>query len=253
LRVADSVMARALRAISLERGIDARDASLMVFGGAGGLHGVSLARSMGITKVVVPPDAGVLSAQGLLWAAPARTRSLSVLLDQVPTAAERATLAAPLVADLRACFAADGTDAGKLKAIVSYDLRYRGQSFEIEQKECGTRQVRAFHEAHEARFGFCFGDEPVELVTVRVRIEGRAKLGRLRTLPAKGRRRLSKSEHRGFVGGAKLAGIDRAHLSAGMRIEGPAVIADPTATVLLDEKSRATVHPSGCLIIEVMP
>lgn len=250
LRVADATMARALRVISLERGRDPRLLPLFVFGGAGGLHGISLARSLGVKRVVFPPDAGVLSAKGLLWAAPSRSRSKSVLLDRLPPRAERRALAAPLAEELRSLFLAEGCRPAQLSVSVACDLRYSGQSFEIEIPERGGDLAAAFHRAHRLRFGFVRQDAPVELVAVRVRVEAEAGRAELPSLPKARRRPLPCGEIRPVAGGGSRPVYDRADLRAGHVLEGPALVADATSTVVLEAGSRATVHRTGAILAE---
>jgi N-methylhydantoinase A len=253
LRIADAVMTRALRAISLERGIDPRGLSLLVFGGAGGLHGVALARSLGMGLVVVPGMAGVLSAQGLLWAAPSRSAARTVLLSHIPDALTRRHMAAPLIEDLRSRFLQDGAKESELSSHVSYDLRYSGQSFELALEERGENLAMNFHAAHQRRFGFAYPDARVELTTVRVRVEGPAPEIAFPSPTSPREKSPGVSMLRGVCDGTSLSLLRRAELSVGERISGPAIVVDATSTVLLDERSCATVHPTGCLLIEVKP
>jgi len=250
LQLADLSMTRALRVISLERGRDPRDASLLVFGGAGGLHGCALARALGMRKVIVPPNAGVLSAQGLLWAPPARTAGRSVLLDHVPSTAARRRLAKPLIERLRAQLRETGCPARDLAATVFLDLRYRGQSFELELPESAD-PVGGFHDAHRRRFGFADGTREVELVGVRVRVAMRASTP---ALPSLGRGRGTPQETGRIKGVAARSGIavfDRGTLRAGQRIVGPALVTDGTSTLRIDASSVARVHATGALLVDV--
>lgn len=252
LTIADVSMARALRRISLERGRDPRGGALLVFGGAGGLHGASLARAMGLRRVLWPPDAGVLSAQGLVWTAPQRTQARTVLRDGVPGNAERKALAAPLVDELRARFAAEGHGPRSVACTISFEMRYRGQSYELEVLE-GPRLVERFHAAHEQRFGFRIENGAMETVAVRVRASVRTQLEpiarrrRVRGAPAP--RRQVKPP----VGGAAVPCFETADLGPGHAIDGPAIVSDPAGTLWLDAGSRAQVHPTGAIVTEVRP
>ena len=249
VRLADLSMTRALRVISLERGRDPRDAALLVFGGAGGLHGCALARALGMRRVIVPPNAGVLSAQGLLWAPAARTLSRTVLLEQVPSATARRRLWKPLVEDLRARLRCMGCKVRDLRASVTLDLRYRGQSFELELPE-SSDPVAAFHEAHARRFGFSDEERAVELVSVRVRV---AEDVRPPTLPKITRGRglaAATGRVKGVATSRAIPTFERASLRAGQRIDGPALVTDGTGTVLIDAPASARVHGTGALIVE---
>lgn len=252
LRLADISMTRALRVISLERGRDPRDAALLVFGGAGGLHGTALARGLGIERVIVPPNAGVLSAQGLLWAPPARTLSKTVLMDHVPGVTARRRVARPLADRLRDQLRASGCRAKDLGASVSLDLRYRGQSFELELPECDD-PVAAFHRHHRERFGFADTDRAVELVAVRVRVAARAEPPSLPTIAAGRGSPEAAGSVRGVATRRSVPVFDRTRLKAGQRVAGPALVADGTSTVRLDDRSVARVHATGALLVEVAP
>ena len=133
-------MVRALRVVSVEQGLDPRDFALVAFGGAGPLHACALAEELGMTTVLVPAAAGVLSALGLVAADERR--------DTVRT------YVAPLA------------DAGELPDEGEADLRYAGQSFEL-TVALGPGLAERFHEAHEARYGYADRDRAIELVAVR--------------------------------------------------------------------------------------
>jgi N-methylhydantoinase A len=138
--VVDAEMTRALRVVSVEQGLDPRDFALVAFGGAGPLHACALAEELGMTTVLVPAAAGVLSALGLVAADERR--------DHVRTYVE------PLA------------DAGELPGEGEADLRYAGQSFELTVPLGGDVAAR-FHELHHARYGYADRDRPLELVSVR--------------------------------------------------------------------------------------
>jgi N-methylhydantoinase A len=155
VRVADAEMARALRVVSVERGVDPRGLALVAFGGAGPMHACALAEELGIATVLVPRRSGVLSALGL------------ALADR------RSDRVAPAGGDTGAVFAAleAGLEGNALER--SADLRYRGQGFEltVEANDPG-RLAERFAEAHERRYGYRL-DEPVELVALRVTARAR--------------------------------------------------------------------------------
>ena len=138
--VVNAEMVRALRVVSVEQGLDPRDFALVAFGGAGPLHACALADELGMTTVLVPAAAGVLSALGLVAADERR--------DAVRT------YVAPLA------------DAGELPADGEADLRYAGQSFEL-TVPLGRRLAERFHDAHEARYGYADRERAIELVAVR--------------------------------------------------------------------------------------
>ena len=140
IAVVNAEMLRALRLVSVERGHDPRDFALVAFGGAGPLHACELARELGIETVLVPAEAGVLSALGLAVGDERRDRVESFVC--------------PL------------EEAGELPAEGEADLRYAGQSFEL-TVPLGPDPAAAFHRAHEARYGYADRGRQVELVAVR--------------------------------------------------------------------------------------
>jgi N-methylhydantoinase A len=138
--VVDAELLRALRLVSIERGIDPRGLSLVAFGGAGPLHACSVAEELELERVLVPAAAGVLSALGLLVAGERRDH---VEARVVPLA-----------------------EAGDLPLEGEADLRYAGQSFEL-TVPLGADVAEAFHRAHEDRYGYADRRRPLELVAVR--------------------------------------------------------------------------------------
>jgi N-methylhydantoinase A/oxoprolinase/acetone carboxylase beta subunit len=161
VRVANSNMQRAIRAVSIERGYDPRQFALVSFGGAGGLHACELADRLEISTVLVPVHAGVLSALGMLVADCVRDYSRSVLGRPVePAFAEMEQQAAGELAEMG--FAAPVVER-------ALDLRYRGQSYEITVPH-GDRA--GFDREHERLYGYSHPGREVEAVTARVRATG---------------------------------------------------------------------------------
>jgi N-methylhydantoinase A/oxoprolinase/acetone carboxylase beta subunit len=138
--VVEAELARALRVVSVEQGLDPRDFALVAFGGAGPLHACALAEELGMRRVLVPAAAGVLSALGLVAGDERRDRVRAYVcpLEQ----------AGPL------------PDAGEA------DLRYAGQSFEL-TVPLGARLAERFHQAHARRYGYADASRAIELVAVR--------------------------------------------------------------------------------------
>jgi N-methylhydantoinase A len=173
VRVANAEMVRALRVVTVERGIDPRDHALVAFGGAGPLHAVAIAEELGIERVVVPRASGVLAALGLVVAPRRRDAQRSVLRSGAALTAEAVAADVAELAD--AARAALGEPNPTIAA--RYELRYRGQAFELAvsggggetQRGAGPAALReAFEAAHEERYGYRDPQADVELVTVRV-------------------------------------------------------------------------------------
>lgn len=166
LRVADAEMGRALRVMTVERGVDPRDFALLAYGGAGGLHAAGLAARLGIRRVLVPQAGGVLSALGLAAAERRTDRAHTVLLRGAAITAE-ALRPDPEALPAEASAAAR---APEQRVRMAYDVRYAGQSFELTVRDCPPEPAalrRAFDAAHEQRYGFSDPDAQLELVTVR--------------------------------------------------------------------------------------
>jgi N-methylhydantoinase A/oxoprolinase/acetone carboxylase beta subunit len=152
VRVANTEMVRALRVVTVERGIDPRRFALLAFGGAGPLHAAAIAEELGITRIVVPRAAGVLSALGLAAAERRRDEAHSVLLR-----------GAELTDDALTALAGEADE-------VTWDARYAGQSHELALRDVPPRADalrEAFGAAHEERYGYRDEEAEVELVTVR--------------------------------------------------------------------------------------
>ena len=272
VRVTDAQMSKALRVVSVERGRDPRRFALVPFGGAGPLHQAALAAELGCARVLVPPNPGVLSAQGLL-AAPVtvdRARSRVTPADAV-TPQWLAEQFASLATDARTVLEEQRVEIASLRRTA--DLRYRGQAFELEvavpddagsdagvdRASLGSGPVEpsalidAFHAAHRERYGYDQRGEDVELVTLRVRVEGPAP-----TLP------LPRLSGGGDVEAATLATrevvadgdtvrarvLDRSGLGAGAQLRGPAVVVGLDATVWVAPWQAGAVDDHGLLVLE---
>jgi N-methylhydantoinase A/oxoprolinase/acetone carboxylase beta subunit len=210
LEVVDANMEQALRSVSVERGIDPRDLALVAFGGAGPLHACALADALGMTTVIVPPRAGVLSAVGLLCSPEQRdlVRSWPRPDDLTGLDEARADLADQVAALL-------GSSSGPVEVHTSVDCRYAGQSHELQVDEVGH-----FHDEHRRRNGYADVDAPIEVVALRATARREAPLA-VTDLPVVER-----------TGG-----------------DGPIVIAEADCTVWVPEGWSAEPGPTGALII----
>ncbi len=168
IRVANAEMVRALRVVTVERGIDPRRYALLAFGGAGGLHAAQIARELGIEEIVCPRASGVLAAVGLVVSPRRRDVQRSVFLGgDALTAAAIAEVADELGDQARVELQ---EAAAELHA--TYELRYRGQAFELAvdgELHPDPEQLRERFEAiHEERYGYHDAEQELELVTLRV-------------------------------------------------------------------------------------
>jgi N-methylhydantoinase A len=244
-------MTRALRVISIERGLDPRELTLVAFGGAGGLHACALAEELRIPRVLVPRAAGVLSALGLAIS--------DVRRDHVHPFLAALEHADP--AEVEAAFAAlerqaAGQLGGEERRTVtrSADARYQGQSFEL---TVGAEDLAGlagrFHAEHQRRYGYRMDDEPVELVNLRLvaTVPGDKPALHQAAAPGevpRGRRRAS------FDGDwREVDVVQRDDLGAGSGVQGPAVVEFPESTLLLRPGWRGTVDQAGALVLERAP
>jgi len=242
IAVANSVMERAIRVISIERGHDPREFTLVTFGGAGGLHAVELARALNIPRVMIPRDAGVFSAHGMVLADVTRDLSRTILArtDQL----SRQVLDAALDTMIRSGteeLAREGVDPAGVSARLSLDMRYEGQSYEI-NVPLSDDPAGAFHEAHERRYGYRLTTARVEIVNVRVRLIAAVPRPQEKPLPL-GDRDPSAGivGRRGLVyGGDEVEALifDRDLLEPGAEVEGPALVGESTSTIFLPPGSR---------------
>jgi N-methylhydantoinase A/oxoprolinase/acetone carboxylase beta subunit len=170
--VVDAAMEQAVRAVTVERGVDPAGLALVAFGGAGPLHACALAGALGMGAVIVPPRAGVLSAVGLLcsprqrelvrsWPDPGERKGLDEALAEL--GAEARTVVAGI--------GAGGSAEPEIEVEYALDCRYRGQSHELT-----VPSIEAFHAEHERRNGYARPEAPVEVVALRARARRPAPL-----------------------------------------------------------------------------
>ncbi len=161
-------MVRALRVVTVERGVDPRDYALLPFGGAGPMHAAAIAEELGIERIVCPRASGVLSALGLLASERRRDTARTVMLSGRSLTAQR--IAAEVDALRR------GLESGiaEHRVEVSYELRYRGQGFELAVEASPgpepSELAELFATEHERRYGYRDPEAEVELVTIRVAV-----------------------------------------------------------------------------------
>jgi len=233
LRVADEHMVRALRVISVRRGLDPRDYTLTSFGGAGGLHVCALAEALGVRQALVPVYAGVLSALGMLAAPPGRllTRTwLGQLKARSDQQIEQRLEA--LAAEAIAALVREGLDPAELRTVSSLDLRYRGQSYTLNLGwEGRTATAEAFHRLHQERYGHRL-TLPIELVNLRVRVTGAPP--KLILSRADGEVAAPQGQSVSVVGCEQpVPVLQRTALVGADPVSGPAVILDTVSTTWL--------------------
>jgi N-methylhydantoinase A len=169
LQIANANIERAVRRVSVERGYDPRDFTLVAFGGAGGLHACAVAERLGMTRILIPRYPGVLCAFGLLVADVTREYSRSVLTElNEQTQAEIIRIVAEFISRVEADFSSQFV---RLNLTHSLDMRYKGQAYELNFSAAPPLD-EYFHAAHERAYGYALRDRPIELVNVRVQAVG---------------------------------------------------------------------------------
>lgn len=241
LDVADAVVEKAIRVITLGRGRDPRDFPLLAFGGAGGLHACRLMRSMGLPAVIVPSNPGVLSAAGIAAAELSEERSRGFPLVLEGGFVERLK---KLFSRLEADWRSERNATGRVKSVKEVDLRYQGQSFQLTLPfENGRALIKRFHEAHLDQYGHSDQAGRVEAVTARIRfVRQRGDHGATifaARLPRARRRTRPKPSGtlrpvKGF-GTRRWALYPRSTLRPGDVVDGPAVVPEFSATTVVEK------------------
>ncbi len=265
ISVVTANMARAIRVISVQRGHDPRDYTLVAFGGAGPLHAARLAKELEIGRILVPRNPGILCAMGLLLtdlrADFATTRLHTLSADVV---ADIADAFSTLRTQADAWFAEEGIAPANRRITRTVDMRYAGQNYELAvplpDGEIGPASLDALAEgfaaAHQRMYGFVAEDEPMQLVTYRIEAAGVVPKASFQPQPDAGpdassaivsQRDVWLPEAGGFI---SCPIYHRDRLRAGNRIMGPAVIEQMDATTLVLPGMAARVEPYLNLILE---
>ena len=259
-----SNMAKAIRVISVQRGHDTRDFSLVAFGGAGPLHAARLARELETPRVILPPHPGVQCAVGLLLSDLAIDFARTRLLDLHGSGEAVPRTFSELEAHAAQWFEEERVPSTARRMRRSIDMRYAGQNYELpvavpsaaspEELVAGLR--RGFETEHRRLYGYIAPEEPVQLVTFRLQAVGVSpKTPALRVRSAStpvdaaicGWRHAYMPEFDEFV---RCPVYERARLGAGHVLSGPAIIEQMDATALVLGGQRASVDPFGNIIIE---
>ncbi len=256
LDVVNTNMERALRYVSVERGNDPREFTLVPFGGAGGLHAVALARALRIPRILVPSSPGALSAIGVLAADVVKDQSRTVMLGATRgVELKLARIFREIEKQARADLRREGFREAQQCHERSLAVRYKGQSFELQIKHTRGNIAAACHRAHLARYGYAQETNVVEIVSARVRSIGvvpRLKAVRRRSLAlrsfAKPNEMIETFFERKKIRGAVYR---REDITAGSRLRVPCIVTEYSATTLIPEGCKARVDPLGNMIIDV--
>ncbi len=257
LAVADTNMERAIRVISVERGYDPRDFTLVSFGGAGGLHCAGLARALSIPRVLAPGNPGVLSALGMILADVVKDYSLTVMLprqDTTPDALDK------LFQDMEGQASREMVREGfkRSEVVISrfLDMRYQGQSFEIMVPWNPVEISRGFEELHLQKYGHKHSGRQTEIVNLRIRAIGSPHKPGLQTQAQAG----TNAPQEAVAGRAKVVFggreyfariLNRKLLQPGDEFRGPAVITEYTSTIAVPPFAAGRTDELGNIILEI--
>jgi N-methylhydantoinase A len=259
VRVANQEMVRALRVVTVERGVDPRRFALLPFGGAGPMHAAAIAEELGIERLLCPRAGGVLSAFGLCASDRRRDTARTVMLAGDDLRGERIAAA---VTELRE---AAGTGLDDARPEVVYGMRYAGQAFELpvpgDPEPDAADLVARFEAAHEERYGHRDPDGEVVLVDIRLALVMDGPGGELRmtlpreqrggsfgSSPAPPRARSERSRPVRFAGEWLDTPVLRGVPEPGYTAQGPALFELPEATLVLPPSWSAEVDEYGSIL-----
>jgi len=248
ITVVNATMERAIKKVSVERGYDPAEFTLVPFGGAGGLHALLLAENLRINNVLLPPNPGLLSALGTLTADALKERSLTLLKEEPPPQ-ELEPLFGEMERELYEELRSEGFKEVVLERLA--DLRFKGQSYEL-TVPFSRLYKESFKELHERVYGYAHEGVPVELVNLRVRARGLREKPPLPKVPFGGKElspEATLKEKELYFEGEKLKApvILRDELKAGNLLRGPALVVEYTSTLFIPPRWRGEVDPYGNL------
>ena len=262
-------MVRAIRTISVERGYDPREYTLMAFGGAGPLHARDVALALGMREILVPAAPGILCAQGLIVSDLKEDFVASERISGDQAGLQRlAGLAQALSDRARAWFGAEGVPADHRRLELGVDARYVGQNFELAvplaNGGAGAGRIsipeaehlrERFLEVHESAYGYANPDDPIEIVNVRLTARGRLREDPAPPEPGDPGPLPEPFEHQGVRFTAEdttaCPVYDREALRAGHSLAGPAIVEQLDSTTPIFPGDAAVVDRAGNLVIQV--
>ncbi len=263
VRIANDNMVNALKLVSLNRGHDTRDFTLLAFGGGGGMHAVALAQELQIRKVIVPAAASVFSAWGMMMSDLRRDYFATRLMDIDTGAGARIEeVFARTEAEARATFKAEGVEDDRINFLRYGRFRYQNQEHTTEVPMAGTMTDAAldaiteeFHALYEKEYTYRL-DAPVEMVGIHM--VARAEVGKLQMTPADlgpadadGARKGTRVVDYALEGTHEAAILDGNGLVPGMVFGGPAIVEDSGSTVVIHPGNRVSVDAYRNIHIEL--
>ena len=250
VRIVNANMEKAIRVVSIDKGFDTRDFSLVAFGGAGAMHACQLAAALEMPRVIVPVLPGALSALGILMSDVVKDYSRTLLwdCDDALPAQKLDKEFRKLESSARAAFKTERW-AGKIEVERWLELRYAGQGFEI-AVPAGSRALQQFHTEHKRRFGYSLKQNDVEVVNIRLRAWIRTANAKTRVADRPAHIASAVAEEIVFGGKSLHAKIyDRASLRPGKSVPGPAIISEYSGTTVLPPDWSATIDRVGNMVL----
>jgi N-methylhydantoinase A len=262
LRIANANMVKAIRLVTVERGFDPREFSLVAFGGAGPLHAIDLARELQMPEVIVPPYPGVTSAMGLLYVDPLDDFSQAYVRRQdAIELADLARLYGEMEERVVGSLRRQGVARDEIAVERAVDLRYIGQLHSVTVPLQGISEsgfasaVEAFHDEHLRQYRYSHPDSPVETSTLRATARGRREKPDLRRLLFSDRRSREvapdheRDVHFEGVGWVSTRVVDRRGLEHGGEFTGPCVVEELDSTLVLPPGTSGRVDEVGNIVI----
>ena len=265
LTVVNANMTRAIRLISVEKGYDPREFTLVSFGGGGGLHCGALARELGIPRILVPPSPGTFCSLGLLVTDVRSDYVRSMLLESTGGSMETIRgLFSAMMREGAAMLEKEGIPEPKRRYVLGLDLRFKGQNYELtlpvewsELTDDGVQGILTrFHEQHEKHYGYSNRSGVIEFVNYRVTALGELPKAALRRTEESGSRSVQPTSRREvyFAETDRPEYYDtpiyqRSELVPGDRLAGPAIIEQMDSTILILPGQTAGVDPYRNLVI----
>ena len=272
IKIANEHMSQALRVMSVQKGINPQNLTLVPFGGAGGLHVCALADNLNMTEILIPTYGGVLSALGMIVAPVSRdySQTTQILIgkqaDALDISEDETLVIIKLLKGLadHGCeeLQQEGLSLAQINKIFSLDLRYQGQSYSLnipinidadnnksEPKQILTQAIASFHNLHLQRYGHQH-QLAIELVNLRVRVYANTKQISLPAINAIESTRHSAEKYLPiYAMGDKIPVYSRLKLLAGSQIMGPALITENVSTTLIAAHWLCSVDNNGNLCL----
>ena len=256
LRIAVENMANAIKKISVQRGYDVTEYTLNCFGGAGGQHACLVADALGMTSIFLHPFAGVLSAYGMGLAEIRALREAQLSLDFAAADLESqlAEQCEPLAASARREVREQGVDEGDISVVTKVHLHYEGTDTSL-LVDAGPRaqMLQEFEQAHRQRFGFIARQRGLVVEAASVEAIGVTEAAIDPETPPSAENTPVKRGSAPMYGSGEwrdAALYDRSDLHPGQRVVGPAIIIEPTATIVLEPGWRGALNRRGHLLLE---